>query len=78
MLKKEKYKKSNYIDWQTLLKKVFKIDISVCPKCQGRMRVIAVINERKVIKKILDHMGLGSDPPPVSPSRFFVEEICFS
>lgn len=74
----EKSKNSNYIDWQTLLKKVFKIDISVCPKCQGRMRVIAVINEKKIIAKILDHMGLGSDPPPVSPSRFFAEEICFS
>ncbi len=47
-MKKEEAKKSNYIDWQTLLKKVFKIDISVCPKYEGRMRVIAVINERIV------------------------------
>jgi hypothetical protein len=77
-MKKEKIKKSGYIDWQTLLKKVFKIDISVCPKCQGRMKVIAVINEKKIIKKILDHMGLGSDPPAVSPSRFYSEEIYLS
>ena len=77
-LDEEKTKNSNYIDWQTLLKKVFKIDISVCPKCQGRMRVIAVINEKKIINKILAHMGLGSDPPPVSPSRFFAEDIYLS
>ena len=73
--KDEKTNKSSYIDWASLLKKVFKIDITVCPKCQGRMKVIAVINEKKIIKKILDHMGLGSDPPVVSPSRCFSQQI---
>jgi hypothetical protein len=50
-----------------LLKKVFQIDITICPKCQGKLRIISVINEKSIIKQILDHMGLGSDPPTSVP-----------
>jgi hypothetical protein len=63
----EKCKDSRYIDWAMLLKKVFQIDITICPKCQGKLRIISVINEKSIIKQILDHMGLGSDPPTSVP-----------
>lgn len=63
----EKSKDSHYIDWAMLLKKVFEIDIAICPKCQGRLRIISVINEKTIIKKILGHIGLGTDPPTCEP-----------
>ena len=54
---------SSYIPWADLLKRTFGIDLSTCPKCGGRVRVIAAIMEVEAIIKILNHVGLGSDPP---------------
>ena len=39
----------------------------ICPKCQGRMRILAFIEDDQVIKKILKHLGLWevkARPPP--------------
>ncbi len=54
---------SRYIPWAELLKRTFGIDLSTCPKCGGRVRVIAAIMELEAIIKILNHVGLGSDLP---------------
>jgi hypothetical protein len=44
----------------------------LCPKCSREMRIVALIDEREVIEKILRHLGLweegvrvhtGIDPP---------------
>ncbi len=29
-----------------------------CPRCSGKMKVISVIEDEEVIKKILKHLGL--------------------
>lgn len=57
------------ISWARLLRRVFNIDISVCSKCKGQIRIIAAIEDPKVIKKILDHMGLPSSAPRLQPAR---------
>ena len=41
--------------WAQRLKRVFNIDIEVCEHCQGRVKVIASIEEPAVIEKILGH-----------------------
>ncbi|MBW9264945.1 MAG: transposase [Candidatus Thiodiazotropha sp. (ex. Lucinisca nassula)] len=41
--------------WAQRLKRVFNIDVSVCPRCGGEARVIASIEEQPVIEKILQH-----------------------
>ena len=38
------------------MKRVFNIDVSVCPRCGGEARVIASIQEQPVIDKILRHL----------------------
>lgn len=43
------------MSWAMRLKRVFNIDITVCRHCQGRVRIIACIEERAVIDKILAH-----------------------
>jgi len=58
------------------LKRVFNIDIETCESCQGQAKVIACIEDPKVIKKILGHLkskeekASGKRPqvraPPVS------------
>ncbi len=48
------------IDWATLMHRVWGWDVLACP-CGGRMRFIAVITQRTVIERILNHGGLPSD-----------------
>jgi hypothetical protein len=56
--------------WARLLKRVFAIDMERCPMCQqGRLRIIAAITERSVIQKILRHLNLAVDPPPIAPAQ---------
>ncbi len=44
------------------------VDPLRCPVCQSPMRVIAVIDDRKVTEKILRHLGAWHDPPPRPPT----------
>ena len=51
------------LSWAERLKRVFKLDIEVCPKCGGRLCVIAAITEPNAIQKILDHVHQQQAPP---------------
>ena len=44
--------------WARLIHKVYEVDPLECPKCKGPMRVIALIDDKAVIRKILTHLGL--------------------
>ena len=61
-------KKKN-IPWARLLARVFNIDVETCIKCGGKMKIIAAIEDPKVIRKILEHMGLDTKPPRLMPAR---------
>ena len=58
----------NRISWARLLKRVFGIDVETCSACGAKTKIIAAIEEPKVIKKILSHMGLPT-APPIHPAR---------
>ena len=45
-------------NWARLIQKIYKVDPLVCPKCQGKAKVIAVIEDEDVVKKILIHLDL--------------------
>ena len=45
--------------WADLLRRIYEVDPLQCPKCGGAMRVIALIQEPKVIDKILRHLLPG-------------------
>jgi hypothetical protein len=56
--------------WARLLHRVFALDMATCPFCQrGTLRLIAVITQGEVIGKILRHLKLAADPPPITPAR---------
>jgi len=55
--------------WARLLKRVFGLEMGTCPFCQrGTLRLIAVITQGEVIRKILRHLKLSADPPPIAPA----------
>ena len=59
--------------WARLIHKVYEVDPLECPTCKGTMRVIALIEDKAVIRKILTHLGLwlpqtkGPGPPTPDP-----------
>ncbi len=56
--------------WARLLKRVFAIDMERCPAClQGSLQIIAAITQGEVVRKILRHLKLSADPPPIAPAR---------
>lgn len=57
------------ISWARLLKRVFNIDVEYCPHCGQRMKIIAAIEEPKVIAKILEHLRLPTSAPRLAPAR---------
>ena len=54
--------------WARLIQKIYEVDPLVCPRCGGEMRIIAFIEDYKVVKKILDYLGIyefeRKRPPP--------------
>jgi hypothetical protein len=57
------------ISWARLLKRVFDIDVTVCSACRGKVKIISAIEDPKVIKKILTHLGLPAAAPKLQPAR---------
>ena len=57
------------VPWAELLRKVFAIDVLECPACGGRLELIAFIAEHGVARRILDHLGLESQAPPLARAR---------
>jgi hypothetical protein len=55
-------------NWARLIQKIYEVDPLTCPKCSGEMKVISVIEDEEVIKKILKHLGLW-DMKARSPTK---------
>src|SRR5213593_3135275 len=53
--------------WAELMKRVWALDVLECPRCQGRMQILAAIHSPDAIGKILDCLGLLSRAPPATP-----------
>jgi hypothetical protein len=51
-----------------LIQKIYEADPLICPECGGRMKIIAFIEDYKIVKKILDWLSInefkGDRPPP--------------
>jgi hypothetical protein len=56
--------------WATLLKRVFALDVLLCPRCGGRRRIVGIYPGGPRLRELLERVGLGdhaSRPPPQSP-----------
>ena len=62
--------------WARLIHKVYEVDPLECPKCKGPLRVVALIDDAAIIRRILTHLGLwvpqveeGRGPGPPAADR---------
>ena len=51
------------------MKHSFGIDVLSCRRCKGRLQLVAVILDRKEVRRLLQHLRIWSDPLPVHPAR---------
>ena len=45
-------------NWSRLIQKIYETDPLCCLRCQGRMRILAFIEEAEIIMKIPQNLGL--------------------
>ena len=62
------------LTWAERLKRVFDIDISVCPLCGGTLRVIADVTDPDVIQRILVHLKQRA-PPAATPRQTQLQAV---
>ena len=54
--------------WRELIKKVWEADPLLCPRCAREMKIVALIDDREVIERILRHLGLWEQGVRVTPA----------
>ena len=57
------------LPWAQLLKRTYQCDVLVCDNCGGKRDIIAFIEDPGPVRKILQHVGLPADPPPIAAAR---------
>ena len=55
--------------WAELMRRTFGIDVLGCPRCGGRLRLLALIEHARIVERILRHVGLPTDRPEPRPAR---------
>ena len=58
-----------YRPWAELLMRTFGVDVLACPRCEGRMRLLAMITEPRATARFLRALGEATDVPARAPAR---------
>jgi hypothetical protein len=56
-------------DWATLLRRTYGIDVLACPRCHGRLRLLAVVRDRDQARRVLAWIAKRPEPRPLAPAR---------
>jgi DNA-binding transcriptional LysR family regulator len=57
------------MSWALLLKRSFSVGVLVCPHCGGQCDLLAAIEHKPTVRKILEYLGLESEPPAFAAPR---------
>lgn len=63
--------------WSKMLAKVFKIDVTICDHCHGKLRLKAAVNDQESIVRYLKHQGIDSEPPARAPPIYSAKGLDF-
>jgi uncharacterized protein (TIGR03435 family) len=55
--------------WAELMQRSFGIDVLTCPRCGDRLTLVGLIQEARVIRRILAHLRLPTEVPAARPAR---------
>jgi len=55
--------------WADLMRRAFDVDVLACPRCGGRLRLVALLEAGAVTARILRHLGLPAEIPAAGPAR---------
>jgi hypothetical protein len=72
--KSKRSKRPKNYSWAQLLKRVFEVDVLICPRCGSKMKVLCAIHPPDAKQKILTCLGLPSRAPPIAPAKPVVVE----
>jgi hypothetical protein len=64
--------------WAQLLSRVFGVDVSVCPRCLGRRRLLTFLTDPVTVARILEHLRLPAQLPRLAPARAPPEQLTFA
>ena len=53
------------VDWSTLMRRTFDVDVLECPKCASRLRVLAIVDSPDLALQVLAELGIARAPPPL-------------
>ena len=45
------------------------LDVLACPRCGGRLTLIALIDDPAVVRRLLEHVGAPIEVPEARPAR---------
>jgi len=62
-------KRAAHYLWAVLIARIYEVVPLLCSMCGGQMRIIAFITHSADIRQILDHIGVESEPPHITPAR---------
>ena len=57
------------VDWATLLRRSFDVDVLECPACHGRLRVLGSVTEPEIVLDALSALGLSTVAPQAARAR---------
>jgi hypothetical protein len=55
------------LTWAVLMRRTWGLEVLVCPRCAGPMRLVSAIEDPAVAARILWHLGLPTRAPPRGP-----------
>jgi len=58
------------IGWAHLLARVFAVDVTVCSKCGGRMKILEIVTDPAAIARLLH--GARAPPRPCPPGQLWM------
>ncbi len=63
------YAASPRIDWASLLRRTFDVDVLRCVGCGGRLRVVGELTEPAAVRLALERLGLPTEAPTAARAR---------
>jgi len=63
--------------WAKLLARSFKIDLTVCPQCEGKLQMLGPVLDPIQVERYLRHLNLYHDPPEITAAHGSQGELAY-